>query len=177
MLEYYALHFSFVEVNSSYYHMPSSKLFESIDKKTPDNFRFAVKLFGGFTHERNNIGMTEADQFKYSLSPIVETGKLVCLLAQFPYSFHFTEENLNYIKRLRQMFEGYEINVEFRNQEWIKGDVFNALKQENLGFVCVDEPGLRGLIKNVIAVTSKTAYLRFHGRNAANWYVGGGGKV
>ena len=104
----------------------------------------------------------------------METGKLVCLLAQFPYSFHFTEENLNYIKRLRQMFEGYEINVEFRNQEWIKGDVFNALKQENLGFVCVDEPGLRGLIKNVIAVTSKTAYLRFHGRNAANWYVGEG---
>jgi uncharacterized protein YecE (DUF72 family) len=173
MLEYYSMFFSFVEVNSTYYHMPRLQLFESMNKKTPDCFRFAVKLFGGFTHERN-IGTTEAEQFKYSVKPIVESGKLVCILAQFPYSFHYNSENMDYLKRLRYMFGEFEINVEFRNQNWIKNDVFDMLKNENLGFVCVDEPGIKGLIRTVIAATSKVTYVRFHGRNAAKWYGGEG---
>ena len=91
MLDYYAMHFDFVEVNSTYYHMPSLKLLESLNRKTPDDFKFAVKLFGGFTHERS-IGKVEADQFMYSLKPLLESSKLLCLLAQFPYSFNCTVE-------------------------------------------------------------------------------------
>ena len=173
MLEYYALSFSFVEVNSSYYHMPRLQLFESMNKKTPNDFKFSVKLFGGFTHERQ-AGEMEAEQFKYSLRPIAESGKLICLLAQFPYSFHYNSENVDYLKKLRCLFSGLEINVEFRNRNWIRADVFNLLKNENLGFVCVDEPGINGLINNVVAVTSNVAYLRMHGRNAAKWYGGEG---
>jgi uncharacterized protein YecE (DUF72 family) len=116
----------------------------------------------------------EAEQFKYAINPIAESGKLVCLLAQFPYSFHYSEENLDYLKRLREQFREYQLNAEFRNQGWIKNEVFNALKAENTGFVCVDEPNLKGLIKNVIAVTSKVAYLRLHGRNGEKWYAGEG---
>ena len=173
MLEYYSMSFNFVEVNSSYYHMPSLKLFESMDKKTPGNFRFAVKLFGGFTHERNT-GNLEAEQFKYSIRPLVENQKLVCILAQFPYSFHYNSENMDYIKNLRSMFSEYNVNVEFRNRQWIKNEVFVEMQREDIGFVCVDEPGIKGLINNVIAVTSKVAYLRLHGRNAEKWYAGEG---
>lgn len=173
MLEYYALYFSFVEVNSTYYHMPGLKLFEGMDKKTPRDFRFAVKLFGGFTHERNS-GSEEAEKFKYSLSPIVQKGKLACLLAQFPYSFHHNAENIDYLKKLKQYFQEYELCIEFRNREWVRKDVFDTLRQEKMGFVCVDEPGIRGLISNVIAVTSNVAYLRLHGRNADKWYAGEG---
>ena len=173
MLEYYAGYFNFVEINSTYYHMPGMKLFESMDRKTQAAFKFAVKLFGGFTHERN-CTQVEAQQFKYALQPITGNGKLACLLAQFPYSFHYTPENLDYLKRLRSMFEGYEINVEFRNDNWIKSSVLNTMKAENIGFVCVDEPGIRGLIKNVTAVTSNIAYVRLHGRNAEKWYSGEG---
>ena len=173
MLEYYALHFNFVEVNSTYYHMPGLRLFEGMDRKTPAGFRFAVKLFGGFTHERTS-GAEEAEKFKYSLAPIVQSNKLACILAQFPYSFHHSRENVDYLKGLRQQFQEYELSIEFRNREWIRKEVFDTLKQENMGFVCVDEPGVRGLIGNVTAVTSKTAYIRFHGRNAEKWYTGEG---
>ena len=173
MLEYYALHFNFTEVNSTYYHMPGLKLFEGMDRKTPSGFRFAVKLFGGFTHERTS-GKLEAEQFKYSLQPIVQNGKLSCLLAQFPYSFHRNDGNTDYLKSLRQQFQDYELCVEFRNNEWIGSEVFDILKKENIGFVCVDEPSIRGLIGNVTAVTSKIAYLRLHGRNAGKWYAGEG---
>ena len=173
MLEYYSLFFNFVEVNSTYYHMPGLKLFEGMNKKTPDSFKFAVKLFGGFTHERSS-GQAEAEKFKYSLAPIIQNGKLACLLAQFPYSFHYSEESVDYLKNLKQYFQEYELCIEFRNREWIRKDVFDMLKQEDMGFVCVDEPGLRGLINNVTAITSKVTYLRLHGRNADKWYTGEG---
>lgn len=169
MLQYYSRHFDFVEVNSSYYHMPRQQLFEGMSRKTQGSFKFAVKIFGGFTHERN-IGDQEAKQFNYALEPLVEREQLICLLAQFPYSFHFTSENMDYLKRIREWFGNIQVNVEFRNQNWIRSEVMGSLKALGLGFVCVDEPGVKGLVRKVIASTSDVAYLRLHGRNAAKWY-------
>jgi len=169
MLDYYSMHFDFVEVNSSYYHMPRQQLFVGMNKKTPDNFRFAVKLFGGFTHERN-AGSPEAEQFKFSLKPLQESGKLLCLLVQFPYSFHCTPQNRDYLKKLREWFNGIDVNIEFRNHDWIVSETVQLLKEQNLGFVCVDEPGIKGLIGDVILKTSKVSYIRMHGRNADKWY-------
>lgn len=173
MLEYYSNFFSFVEVNSTYYHMPGIKLFQGMDKKTPEDFKFAVKLFGGFTHERSS-GKIEADKFKYALKPIEESGKLACLLAQFPYSFHCNKENIDYLKSIKQNFQEYQLCVEFRNREWIGKNIMDLLRHEDIGYVCVDEPGIRGLISNVTAITSSIAYLRLHGRNADKWYGGEG---
>lgn len=171
MLDYYSQQFDFVEVNSSYYHMPRRVMFESMNEKTPDSFRFAVKLFQGFTHERG-IGENEANQFKQSLSPLIESKKLLCVLAQFPYSFHYNNENSDYLKRIREWFCDVEVSVEFRNDNWIRSEVISLLKKESLGFVCVDQPRIKGLIKNVIASTSNISYLRMHGRNSAKWYGG-----
>ncbi len=171
MLRFYSEHFSFVELNSSYYHMPGSRLFSSINANTPDDFKVAVKLFKGFTHERN-LGEAEAAKFMYSLQPIAESRKLACILAQFPYSFHYNQQNADYLKRLREWFMDVEINVEFRNNNWIRGEVFGFLKREKLGFVCVDEPRIKGLIGAVVAATSDVSYIRMHGRNAAKWYTG-----
>lgn len=169
MLDYYASCFNFVEINSTYYHMPGLRLFESLNKKTSEEFKLAVKLYKGFTHEGKG-NLQEAEKFVYSLMPVIESNKMMCILAQFPYSFHYNQENIDLLKKLREWFSGLEISVEFRSQDWIRQDVMTLLKKENLGFVCVDEPGIRGLIKNVISVTSDIAYLRLHGRNADKWY-------
>jgi uncharacterized protein YecE (DUF72 family) len=174
MLTWYSQEFQFLEVKSTYYHMPGLRLFESINNKTADNFRVAVKLFKGFTHERN-LGAPEAQNFVNALRPLAESGKLLTLLAQFPYSFHFTKESVEHLRRLRDWFPGVEVNVEFRNEKWIRQETMDFLRKENFGYVCVDEPKLRGLIGNsVLAATSKVAYLRMHGRNAARWYEGEG---
>lgn len=173
MLAYYSQHFNFVEINSTYYHMPGLQLFNSINNKTSDEFRTAVKLFKGFTHERN-LEASDAQKFSYAIKPIMESSKLICLLAQFPYSFHCNSENMDYVKRVREWFGDIEVNVEFRNQNWIRREVMEVLKKEGLGFVCVDEPRIRGLIKQVVAFTSKVSYLRLHGRNAGKWYEGEG---
>jgi len=173
MLDYYAQNFRFVELNSTFYHMPSQRLFQSLNKKTVHGFSFSVKLFGGFTHQRD-CGQKEADDFRFALMPIVDNDKLICLLAQYPYSFHYHQENLDSVKRLRDWFPGMDVNVEFRNRGWIRSETSAALREQNLGFVCVDEPGLKGLVGNVAAATSKIGYLRMHGRNEAKWYAGEG---
>jgi len=173
MLEYYSKHFNFTEINSTYYHMPSLKLFDSLNNKTASNFKFAVKLFEGFTHKRS-LGELEADKFKYSINPIIESKKLLCLLVQFPYSFHYKVENIDYLKSLRSWFEGLSICVEFRNINWIRKDVIELLKKEDIGFVCVDEPRIKGLIGITLAITSSISYIRMHGRNEEKWYSGEG---
>jgi uncharacterized protein YecE (DUF72 family) len=60
--------------------------------------------------------------------------------------------------------------VEFRNAQWIKPEVFDWLRSQNLGFCCVDEPKLPQLMPPVAQVTSNIGYIRFHGRNAAKWW-------
>lgn len=171
MLEHYVQHFKFVEVNSSYYHMPGQRLFNSINNKTSEDFKVAVKLFKGFTHERD-AGKEEAGKFMNSLAPVIDSEKLVCLLAQFPYSFHCNTENMDHLKRVREWFGDVDVSVEFRNQGWIRSEVIELLRKEDLGYVCVDEPSIKGLIKTVVASTSKVSYLRLHGRNANKWYAG-----
>ena len=75
MLEFYSRHFDFTEVNSSYYHMPGLGLFKGLDKKTPENFRFSVKLYKGFTHDRNMSG--KEGNVPVFVRPISDSGKLV----------------------------------------------------------------------------------------------------
>lgn len=173
MLEHYSRYFDFTELNSTYYHMPSLRLFDSLNRKTPDNFKFAVKLYKGFTHNRD-LSKEEATKFIYSVNPIIESNKLICLLVQLPYSFHYNHNNADYLKLLRSWFEGVNVCVEFRNVNWVRKEVIELLKKEDIGFVCVDEPRIRGLIGSVLAVTSNISYIRMHGRNREKWYAGEG---
>jgi uncharacterized protein YecE (DUF72 family) len=61
--------------------------------------------------------------------------------------------------------------VEFRNAGWVKDETFDLLRSENLGYCCVDEPRLKGLLPPIAVATSAVAYVRFHGRNYAKWYA------
>ncbi|MCL6634432.1 MAG: DUF72 domain-containing protein [Peptococcaceae bacterium] len=169
MLELYAREFSFVEINATYYRMPAGKMMETMAARTPPGFRFAVKAFRQMTHDRDG-GDEVFARFAGALSPLVESGKLACVLAQFPYSFHNTPENRDYLRRFRELLPGLPVAVEFRNQRWIRQDTFGLLRREGLAYVCVDEPDLKGLVKPVAVVTAPPAYVRFHGRNAARWY-------
>ena len=54
-------------------------------RKTPDDFLFSVKAYQGLTHERK---APDFAGFVSALQPLAEAGKLGCVLAQFPYSYH-----------------------------------------------------------------------------------------
>lgn len=170
MLPYYAQHFSFTEVNSSFYQMPNRFMLYHMQQKTPDGFRFAVKAYRGFTHEGQNLEAL-AEPFIDALQPLLEAGKLACILAQFPNSFHNTRENREHLVRLRRAFSDLPVVVEFRHRSWAQQEaVFRFLDDWGFGFVCVDAPGFKNLFPPLVRVTGPIAYVRFHGRNYEKWW-------
>lgn len=170
MLSRYAAEFSFTELNFTYYRMPDSRQLQQMLTKTPPGFFFAVKANQLLTHQRDAATPEVFAAFRDALEPLLATDKLACVVAQFPYSFHRNPENVDYLYRLREGLSDLEIQVEFRNAGWLVPETGSILRELNLGYVCVDEPRLQGLIPPIATATTPTGYIRFHGRNAAKWY-------
>jgi uncharacterized protein YecE (DUF72 family) len=119
------------------------------------------------THERQEpdfAGFVEA------IEPLRMAGKLGCILAQFPHAFAPTAANWSYLGRLREGLGDHEVVVEFRQRGWVQPETFERLQGLRLGFCCVDEPRLEGLMPPEARATGPVAYVRFHGRNARKWW-------
>jgi uncharacterized protein YecE (DUF72 family) len=173
MLPFYAKNFKTVEINFTYYQMPGSQSISGLERKTPAGFTFCLKAHKSMTHEISRDPAEAGEifhRFRQALFPLVDAGKLGCVLLQFPWGFKYSHENLEYLCFAREALGDLPAVVEFRNAGWVKEEVFSFLSGLNFGFCCVDEPRLRGLIPPVARVTSDLAYLRFHGRNATRWW-------
>jgi len=181
MLEFYAneIGFNAVEINSTYYKIPSPKSFDAMVKKTPSDFTFTVKAFRGMTHDPFDSRIeTRPDmeqiknffnQFKEAIKPFKQNNKLGAVLLQFPVFFYPSNESMDFILRAREFLKDFPVVVEFRNIAWTRQKFFEFLKNNNIAFCSVDEPGLPRLMPLVDIVTSNIAYLRCHGRNL-NWF-------
>lgn len=172
MLEKYADHFPVVEINSTYYGIPEPGRIESMAHRTPEDFVFNVKANREMTHEIT-AGREVFEKFRRAIRPLIERGKLGCVLAQFPWGFQRTTTTERYLAELAARMEGLDTVVEFRNSGWDGDEALDLLASLGLGYCCVDEPDLEGLPSRSVAVTGRTAYLRMHGRNAANWWAKG----
>lgn len=169
-LTFYAQHFPAVEINTTYYRQPDPGLWHHFVRQTPAHFCFVVKAYRGLTHEREEATPEAFQRFVEALAPLQQAGKFGCLLAQFPWSFQPNEANRAYLQYLRHHLQDLPVVVEFRHADWITDDTLHLLRRLGLGFCCVDEPRLRGLLPPVAVATTSTAYVRFHGRNAAKWW-------
>ena len=174
MLSYYSKVFSLVEIDFTYYRMPSFRTIAAMEQQTPGNFVFCVKTFKDLTHRRDLPGAEMkglAGQFMTALSPLRDAGKLGCVLAQFPWSFKASPENFEFIAELQSALTGADLVIEFRNLDWVKEETFSFLRDFGLSFCCVDEPGLLGLFPPLgLATSENLSYIRFHGRNSAKWW-------
>jgi uncharacterized protein YecE (DUF72 family) len=168
-LEFYSGQFNSLELNTTYYAIPSLAMVKSLVMRTGPEFQFAVKAHQDITHGRNPDEVTYRS-FRGILEPFLAAGKLGCLLVQFPYSFGFNSENQAYLERTKARFKDIPMIAELRNAHWIKPEVFTWLKSIDVGFCCVDEPHLPNLMPPVAEATSGIAYVRFHGRNSAKWW-------
>jgi len=166
-LAFYAQEFDTVELNVTYYRIPEPKTVSGWVERTPEGFTFSVKAHQSLTHER---GSPEFEAYRESLAPLLQAGKLACVLAQFPHSFHPTAENQAYLGRLREGLAELPTVVELRDRRWLDEGAFDLLKDLGFGFCCVDEPDLPGLMPPIVRTTSPLAYVRFHGRNAQKWW-------
>jgi len=167
-LPFYAGRFSVLEVNSTYYHLPSPGMIERMCDRTPEGFGFVVKANQKTTHEHADADV--AARFRDALAPLVERGRLRGVLAQFPWGFRNTPENRDYLLEMAGRTADVPWFIEFRHRGWIVPEVGDLLREHGLGFVSVDEPQLSGMVPPVAKATTSTGYVRFHGRNAAAWW-------
>jgi uncharacterized protein YecE (DUF72 family) len=193
-LVYYArtLGFGAVELDSSFYHMPSAALMEALMQKTQPGFLLTVKAHRSMTHEiwrvtrpaaqgrpafpdvssglKNAVELAPAFQaFWEAVATTHELGRLGTVVLQYPPWFRDTPENRKFLLTTRDLLPRLPLSIEFRDRSWHEGDALTFLRQEHLGYIAVDEPRLRNLVPLVPAVTSDVAYLRLHGRNL-NWF-------
>ncbi len=172
MLDHYVKYFTTVEINSTYYRIPHPVIMDNIARKAPPGFDFTVKVPQSFTHQRQNLE-SDRDQYLRALEPLADSGKLSGLLAQFPYSFKFNQNALDYVCLCNQALQPHRLFVEFRYRSWVNRHMYDRLRAENIGYVCVDEPPLPGLLDPDLFATTDTAYIRLHGRNVQQWWDGG----
>ncbi|MBN2169364.1 MAG: DUF72 domain-containing protein [Actinobacteria bacterium] len=172
MLEKYSERFPVVEINSTYYAVPVPDRINKMALRTPADFLFTVKANRQMTHEIGD-DPTICNRFRAALRPLEDHGKLGCVLAQFPWGFKNTRENRDYLEILAGNMEGIDTVIEFRNNQWETDETFELLSSIGLGYCCVDEPRLKGLMSPRYMVTSDTGYVRFHGRNYKTWWDSG----
>jgi uncharacterized protein YecE (DUF72 family) len=111
-----------------------------------------------------------ASRFVALLQPLLGADRLSSVLLQFPPWFTATRGNMQKLEALRTEHPDLPFSVEFRHASWLLPErqprVFERLRELEMSYVCVDEPGLPA----VVAVTNpKLSLLRFHGHNRANW--------
>lgn len=169
-LAFYARKFGCVEVNSTFYRQPTTALTAAMVAKVPPEFRFAVKVYGGITHDWTAATAGDFRVFAGGLKPLLESGRLGAVLAQFPHRFSPSRERVAHVRRLREEWPDLPLVVEFRHDGWLDERTFDLLEALSVGFCCVDEPAIAGLMPPLARVTASPAYVRFHGRNAAKWY-------
>jgi uncharacterized protein YecE (DUF72 family) len=180
-LEFYAHFFNTVEVNSTFYRPVPPNVAYSWAKKTPADFRFAIKLFQKFTHPKMFeeatgkeaiIEAKDIDQFKSSVAPLAEARKLGPVLAQFPPSFKRSDGTLAYLEELTRELAEYPLVVELRHDSWTDDDTAaRLLASHGVSWAHIDEPKFSSSIGEVPR-TGPVAYFRFHGRNYQDWWRG-----
>jgi len=160
-LEYYNRHFSTVELNNSFYRLPSEKAFTAWRERSSPGFVYAVKASRLITHLKKLRNVEEILKNFLTRTRILEE-KLGPLLYQIPPNMPRNDKVLEYFLQLlpsdlRHVFE-------FRNESWLDEEIFALLRDRNIGFCIYDMPGFT----TPIVATTDFAYIRFHG--SANLY-------
>jgi len=155
--DFYSKQFKTYEFNGSFYKFPETENLLKWHDKTPDDFKFSVKIPKIITHIRK---LNDCEKEISDFYSVVKNGfktKLACVLWQFPPKFEFSEENLDFI--INSVKPGFKNTVEFRNISWWRKDVRDEFRKNDITFCNVSYPSL----PDEIVKTTSTGYVRMHG--------------
>jgi len=163
--DYYCSLFNALELNMSYYRLPSKKVVQSLLNRAPKDFFLSVKAHQTMTH-KNQMDFVPA--FNELMNMIGDYGVYSVLLLQFPNAFKNQPDNFEYLCRLCSALNCKKA-VEFRDNSWDNKETINWMRNNEIVCVSVDEPQLKGLLSPKL-FDCNGYYVRFHGRNVAKWW-------
>ncbi len=169
-LEEVSRYFDAVEINTTFYQAIRPEIAQLWVKKVSRNprFLFTAKLARRFTHERL-LNPAEVAHFKEGLWPLHHSGKLGCVLMQFPWTFRYTEENRDYFINLRRTFHEFPLVAEMRHSSWMHEEALGTLIDYHVGFANIDQAAFTKAMPATSILTSPIGYVRLHGRNPQDW--------
>jgi uncharacterized protein YecE (DUF72 family) len=171
-LRFYAEHFDTVEINNTFYRLPSQDAVRKWVEETPDEFCFSVKASRYITHiKRLKEPEKYVERFCERIVPLIEARRLSVILWQLPPSFKRDDERLAAaLKAIDERAPGRHA-VEFRHATWFTEDVYALLREHNAALVIPDSPEYPFAERRL---TADWTYVRLHrsGRGASRGKYG-----
>ncbi|MEZ6184175.1 MAG: DUF72 domain-containing protein [Planctomycetota bacterium] len=171
-LRYYARYFDAVEVNSSFYRVPSpesvARWVHTATQGGEREFWFSFKVPQTATHQGD---LSELDAFRAALEPAVAADALTAVLLQFPHGFAATAEHRARLGQIAARLEGLQPVAELRHRSWREGSTAQDLRALGCAWARIDQPQRYDTLDGDVPLTSEAlGYVRLHGRNAAAWW-------
>jgi uncharacterized protein YecE (DUF72 family) len=167
-LPFYAKIFDTVEVDSSFYRMPTKSMVKGWAKATGPFFKFSLKVPKTITHDRR-LQNTEKElqAFLDVIKPLEDAGKLGCLLVQLAPSFSYDE--VGSLESFLEILPAcIHFAVEFRHESWDRKETWALLEKHNVANTITESP--IEFLSRVMVTTTTHAYVRWHGRGKSIWY-------
>jgi len=159
MLEFYSRHFNSVELNNSFYHLPTFESFRTWRKTAPEDFVFAVKGSRFITHMKKlKAPRTSTRKFLTRVKHLED--KLGPVLFQLPPHWGINLDRLSVF--LERLPEQYRYAFEFRERSWFTDEVYELLKKHNTALCIYHMSGY----DSPSEITADFIYLRFHGASS-----------
>jgi uncharacterized protein YecE (DUF72 family) len=159
-LEHYAKHFDTVEVNNTFYRLPSRDAVANWVRTTPQGFLFTIKASRYLTHIKRLLELGQGlDRFYERIEPLLRSPKMGPVLWQLPPTFKRDDDRLaNALARLERTSERH--CFEFRHPSWFDEEVYALLRQHRVALVIGDRPEVHAFQTHEI--TTDWTLIRFH---------------
>jgi|SRR5579872_3574111 len=168
MLPYYSRHFPLVELNFSFYRVPTPDTLRKMAEQTPPGFQFLVKLPQTISHEESP---RDIPAFRAAVEELRRHDKLKGLLHQMPQSIHHTKHSEAWLRKVARELGDLHLAVEFRHRSWLQPHLTDWLADLGLDLVSVDVPDIPALFPRGLMWSGSRIYVRLHSRNRAAWYT------
>jgi uncharacterized protein YecE (DUF72 family) len=157
-LKHYASIFDFVEVDSTFYNIPSPFRVKKWAVNTPPHFRFTAKMSRVITHDKALFDcLRELEMFYSAMAPL--KAKTMALLIQLPPSIGFKSGFKVLQNFVGTLDKRYRYALEVRQNTWFNDDLYKFLKKED---ICLAW-SVRDEVSTPPVVTTDFVYLRFIG--------------
>jgi uncharacterized protein YecE (DUF72 family) len=155
MLPFYASRFQTVEINYTFYRMPTPALVAGWAAQVPENFRFTLKAPRRITHDRRLRAGDVADPLRAFLAAAAELGpRLGALLFQLPPNF---KKDVGVLNEFLTLLPPKTTSAfEFRHDSWLSDDVYEALRSRGVA-LCIADSETR---ETPVLTTAGHAYFR-----------------
>jgi len=154
MLRFYGERLSTVEINNTFYHMPTARVLTSWAEQVPEAFVFALKAPQVITHLKRLRNVDGEAEYLFRTLSVLDR-KLGPILFQFPKSFRADREALE--EFLALIPGNFSCAFEFRSPSWLAADILDLLRGQGLSLCTadMDESPAREIIQ-----TAAWGYLR-----------------